>query len=472
MFGKEILVGTAIVNSLLKYLQDSSAYLEESGEETVEEKKVEEITDQEGNEKETKEEVVDPNDIGIDNVALEGDGVAMDGTGSRKPSLKPSLAGSRRGSKAPSLALSKAVSFAPGSKPPSCRVTPAKSLGKGNKVHTPLKGTPNKLNSTHKSIASRRRSTNPNMHATPSHRSRRDSVASFGQSSQIHYYIVSNPGLTSDTPLKKIFTPKKSSRHSSRQSSTSKKKKDQTKIGNPDVAKVTPFKALMEKPASPSPAKSMKESTPLLTEEPIEWDDPFEVKESPRRRSLVEQITTPIKQLATPIKSVGSKLISPVHSFRGSQSNTPNRVSSKPPSRAPSGSGSKASSRRVSQTGSLQVSIKQSSSKPPTPLRTPVRSNENVESDELEIGAEAADFAEFRSPVRGEGDGAEEHELGYMDEQTEDEDGEEPADGQQVEESGEQPEEEEKAEEQTAEGEAPAPPIPPLEDGRRQYISQ
>ena len=468
MFGKEILVGTAIVNSLLKYLQDSSAYLEEGEEETVEGKdKVEEITDQEGNEKETKEEEIDPNDIGIDNVALEGDGVAIDGTGSRKPSLKPSLVGSRRGSKAPSLALSKAVSFAPGSKPPSRQVTPAKSLGKGSKVQTPLKGTPNKLNSTHKSIASRRRSTNPNMHATPSHRSRRDSAASLGQSSQIHYHIVSNPGLTSDTPLKKIFTPKKSSRHSSRQSSASKKKKDNTKIGNPDVVKVTPFKTLMEKLPSPSPAKSIKENTPLLTEEPIELDDPFEVKESPRRRSLVEQITTPIKQLATPIKNVGSKLISPAHSFRGSQTNTPNRVSSKPPSRAPSGSGSKAGSRRASQVGSLQGSIKQPSSKPPTPLRTPVRSIENAERDELEIGAEAADFAEFRSPVRGEGDGAEEHELGYMNEQTEDEDGVEPADEEQVdEEGGEQPEGEEKAEEQTAEGEAPPPPIPPLEDGK------
>ena len=468
MFGKEILVGTAIVNSLLKYLQDSSAYLEEGEEETVEGKdKVEKITDQEGNEKETKEEEIDPNDIGIDNVALEGDGVAIDGTGSRKPSLKPSLVGSRRGSKAPSLALSKAVSFAPGSKPPSRQVTPAKSLGKGSKVQTPLKGTPNKLNSTRKSIASRRRRTNPNMHATPSHRSRRDSVASLGQSSQIHYHIVSNPGLTSDTPLKKIFTPKKSSRHSSRQSSASKKKKDNTKIGNPDVAKVTPFKTLMEKLPSPSPAKSIKENTPLLTEEPIELDDPFEVKESPRRRSLVEQITTPIKQLATPIKSVVSKLISPAHSFRGSQTNTPNRVSSKPPSRAPSGSGSKAGSRRASQVGSLQGSIKQPSSKPPTPLRTPVRSIENAERDELEIGAEAADFAEFRSPVRGEGDGAEEHELGYMDEQTEDEDGVEPADEEQVdEEGGEQPEGEEKAEEQTAEGEAPPPPIPPLEDGK------
>ena len=407
MFGKEILVGTAIVNSLSKYVQHSDAYLEDNIEKLGKEKaEIKEVTNMDTNEQEPNDTEIHPNDIGIDNVALERDGLTMADGESCKPSGKPSLGSSRRGSKVPSLAPSRAVSFAPGSKTPSQRVTPAKLSSKGSKVWTPWKDTSSKSNSIHTSMASRSRCKNPNMRATPLHNSRRDSVASMGQSSQIRYRIVSNPGLVSDTPLKKIFTPKNSLGKSSQQSSVRKKNKQTAKMGNPEVASVTPFKTLIEKP--PSPARSIKANKPLLTEEDLEWNDSFEVKELPRRRSLVEQITTPIKQLTSPIKSMGSKIVSPIHSFRGSQPSTPNRVSSRSPSGAPSSIGSNPASRRLSQTESAQELMTKPSCKPPALLRTPGTSYE------MEIGAEAGNFAEYRPPVRVGGDGAEQCELDYM----------------------------------------------------------
>lgn len=218
MFEKEILVGTAIVNSLSKYVQHSDVYLEDNVEKLGKKKtEIKEVTNMDTSKQESNDTEIHPNEIGIDNVAVEGDVVTMTDGELREPSVNPSLSGSRRGSKAPSLAPSRVVSFAPGSKTPSQRVTPAKLSSKGSNVRTPMKETSSKSNSIHTSIASRSRCKNPNMCATPLHNSRRDSVASMGQSSQIRYRIVSNPGLISDTPLKKIFTPKNSSGKSPQQ---------------------------------------------------------------------------------------------------------------------------------------------------------------------------------------------------------------------------------------------------------------
>ena len=436
MFGKEILVGTAIVNSLSKYVQHSDVYLEDNMKKLGKEKaEIKEVTNMDTSEQESNDTEIHPNGIGIDNVAVEGDGVTMTDAEIRKPSVNPSLSGSRRGSKVPSLAPSRAVSFAPGSKTPSQRVTPAKFSSKGSNVRTPMKDTSSKSNSIHTSIASRSRCKNPNMRATPLHNSRRDSVASMGQSSQIRYRIVSNPGLVSDTPLKKIFTPKNSSGKSSQQNYVRKKNKQTAKMGNPEVANVTPFKTLIEKP--PSPAKFIKANKPQLAEENLEWNDSFEIKELPRRRSLVEQITTPIKQLTSPIKSMGNKLVSPIHSFRGSHLSTPNPVSSRSPSKVASSIGSSPGFKRVSEPGSAQKLTTQPSCKPPELLRTPATS------DEMEIGAEAGNFAEYRPPVRDEGDGAEQCELDNMNAKLSEDEGVEQTDEEQVDEKiDEQPERE------------------------------
>ena len=407
MFGKEILVGTAIVNSLSKYVQHSDVYLEDNVEKLGKKKtEIKEVTNMDTSKQESNDTEIHPNEIGIDNLAVEGDFVTMTDGELREPSVNPSLSGSRRGSKAPSLAPSRVVSFAPGSKTPSQRVTPAKLSSKGSNVRTPMKETSSKSNSIHTSIASRSRCKNPNMCATPLHNSRRDSVVSMGQSSQIRYRIVSNPGFISDTPLKKIFTLKNSSGKSPQQKYVRKKNKQTAKMGNPEVANVTSFKTLIEKP--PSPAKSIKTNKPLLAEENLEWNDSFETKELPRRRSLVEQIATPIKQLTSPIKSVGSKLVFPIHSFRGSQPSTPNRVSSRSPSKKAFSAGSSPGSKKVSEPGSAQELMAQPSCNPPELLRT------LATNDETEIGAEAGNFAEYRPAVKDEGDGAEQCELDGM----------------------------------------------------------
>ena len=248
MFGKEILVGTSIVNSLLEYMQDSSAYSEEVSNAPPDEENKDE--NNEGG-AETKEE-------GQTNEGFQNDAPASV-TGSKK------LNADGEEIKTPSIAPSKAVSFAPGSKKGSPVHSHAGSKFASNKSNISLKSSKKSpangyspLAYTEMSINQRRRSlSHSSQTATFAKRvsSRRGSNAS-KQSSQIHYHIVSNPGVIEKTPLKKIFTPRKTPQR------TVPKEEDLGK-GNIDLNRnVTPFKQLISRPATP--LKNTKESTPLL----------------------------------------------------------------------------------------------------------------------------------------------------------------------------------------------------------------
>lgn len=341
MFGKEILVGTCIVNSLLKYLQDSSAYVdveEGGGDEEVAE--VAEVAEGEG---EAGEETAEGGEEGQENQAFEGEEGALI-PASRRPSLalsSPVSILSKRKSRAPSLAPSKAVSFAPSLIAPSVlarsqKATPAKSILASKKgtptkspAHimtingTPVKmsrhGTPVKMSQKEIAMAARRTTHNPNLHSrmhTPVKSANTPLRKGSQQSSTIHYHIVSNPGKLSDTPLKKVFTPKRKSKQNTPAKSVTD---SMANIGKASSTNVTPFKSLMEKIATPT--KSIGENSPLLGD--VQAVSPArsfhgsaiieeEVVESPGKKSIMEQI-------ATPIKALGSKLATPVRSLTGSK---------------------------------------------------------------------------------------------------------------------------------------------------------
>nr|XP_047145918.1 otoferlin-like isoform X1 [Hydra vulgaris] len=288
MFGNEILVGTSIINSLLGYMHDSSAYMDE-------------VT---GEDEEKKDENPDGNPETTEDAQNE----------EIKNETSASLAGSKKLNageekvKTPSIAPSKSVSFAPGSKKGSpvhslaaSKLMSNKSISpKNEKLFSPKGYSP--LATVEMSLNQRRKSVSSSQGAalTKKVSSRRVSNAS-KQSSQIHYHIISNPGTIDKIPLKKIFTPRKTPQRSQPTSKNLEKENTESNIN------VTPFKQLISKPATP--LKYTKESVPLL------HDISEEAQKSPGQKLM--------QQIATPLKSIGNKIVTPLQKSKDDQNQSP-----------------------------------------------------------------------------------------------------------------------------------------------------
>ena len=284
MFGKEILVGTAIINSLLRYLVSSEDYMDESGddgEEEEEEGKVDEIVEQ--GEKEGDGEVNEGfheeemgSKVGSKAASRQGSKAASR-QGSKAGSVQGSRAGSTAGSRVGSKAGSKAWS-AVGSKVVSKHgsIAPSHASAMGSKAASKPQSILSKRNGSFapshvsaKSVSFAAATTHPSRagskRGTPNKSQYNSPVRSIAgsQSSQIHHHIRSNPG----TPVRRARTPKKS-------------------------------------PLRKTSQKSGDKSSEII--------EMSEIKPSPGKRSLGEIISTPIK-------SLGSKLATPINSKSGSQ---------------------------------------------------------------------------------------------------------------------------------------------------------
>ncbi|XP_065652291.1 otoferlin isoform X5 [Hydra vulgaris] len=344
MFGNEILVGTSIINSLLGYMYDSSAYIDE-------------VT---GNDEEKKDENPDGN------AETKEDGAQNEEI---KDETNVSLAGSKKLNadeekiKTPSIAPSKSVSFAPGSKKGSpvhslaaSKLMSNKSISpKNEKLFSPKGYSP--LASVEMSLNQRRRSVSPSQSValTKKMNSRRVSNTS-KQSSQIHYHIISNPGTIDKTPLKKIFTPRKTPQRSQPTSKNLEKENTESNIN------VTPFKQLISKPATP--LKYTKESVPLLQ------DISKEVQKSPGQKLM--------QQIATPLKSISDKIVSPIQKSKDNQNQSPTQGT-------------------------------------PSSKLVEIEEETNVDDAELKIGAEASDFVDPSIARNEEGDEEGEREIIELD---------------------------------------------------------
>ena len=181
MFGKEILVGTAVVNSLLQYLVNSEDYMDEEEDDEEEEKEEAKI-----------EEIVVEG--GVDDEGEVNEGFEGEETGSKIGSK----AASRLGSKAGSKVVAKSRS-AQGSKVGSKTSKPQSILSKRNGSMAPSRV-------SHKSVSFAACSKQPSI-AGSNRRTPSKVAGSFaGQSSQIHHHIHSNPG----SLVQRMRTPKKS----------------------------------------------------------------------------------------------------------------------------------------------------------------------------------------------------------------------------------------------------------------------
>jgi len=326
-FGREILIGTSIVNSLLQYSQPEEAYLED----------IQPVGG--GDWTEAPEEEGEGEEGGIDNAAFEGDEKAP----SKAGSMAGSKAGSNVASKARSIVGSKAASIAASFKSVSFAPAGLNEMGSGIKTPSARSGksilkTPSRVGSKAPSrmasqAASRasRASRAPSkaaskiqsLLATPSRRSQAGSYApsilptpsrmSLGKlehSSTIHHHVRSKPSSGRKTPLRKISTPVRGSGSTSgslqNQSPGNKSQKAITpRLSITGSQPVTPFKKLMSQKGTP-------EAAPLLENEElmVEGGGGNEPPASDKK-SLIEQI-------ATPIRSIGSKLATPLQSFKKS----------------------------------------------------------------------------------------------------------------------------------------------------------
>ena len=353
------------MNSLLRYLQDPSA---------LDEDIVSGGGEGGGEEAEGGEEGAEGD--GTDNAAFEGDGEIAPSVAGSKRAL--SIAGSKvlsTASKALSVAGTiKTVSFAPlGSNAPSRAASragsraPSRALSGSQKsiLKTPRK-TPSKTppKSPAKSTASSKRSRSSSKNRIPQKEAimtpmRRASLATAEMSSKIHFHIRSNPGSTRRTPKRSSPSIK------SLTGSASKERKKSMDAIKEEREPVTPFKKLMEKKET---SRRNSETASLLGDkdeiQSLIGSLQGKQEPSPGKKSLIEQISTPIK-------SLGSKLATPIQNLRKSPGHQ---------------SGSQAGSKAPSKTGSKRLGP------------------DDLEDIELHVGAEASDFYEDEECSEGEGD--------------------------------------------------------------------